>query len=138
MRKIILLVVFVSLIFFNFSRPVYAGGCIEGSDGVSYDCSCLANDPITGACDYWDCHIGDCCTYNNTCPAPSSFLPGTLVKSSTGEKKIEDIKIGDKITSFENGKVTESRVNQIYERKRDFYYSLAALLLARPYWEKYL
>jgi len=54
------------------------------------------------------------------------FLPGTLIKSATGAKKIEDIRVGDKITSFENDKITESKVAQIFERKRDYYFSLIA------------
>ena len=41
----------------------------------------------------------------NTCvpngPAPTaSFLPGTLVKTPDGSKKIEDIKAGDEVLSF--------------------------------------
>ncbi len=56
----------------------------------------------------------------------SCFLPGTLVQSGTGAKKIEDIKVGDRVASFEGDKVTESAVSQIFKRERDHYFVLSA------------
>ncbi len=54
------------------------------------------------------------------------FLPGTLVQSGTGAKKIEDIKVGDRVASFAGDKVTESKVSQIFKRERDHYFVLTA------------
>ena len=126
MRKIVLLIVFVSLIFFNFSRPVYAGGCVEGSDGVTYDCQCLNYDKETETCLYMDCHVGGCCESDNTCPAPSSFLPGTLVNILSGERKIEDIRVGDEVLSFKDEKIAYSKVIRIFKYSKPYYYILEA------------
>ncbi len=42
--------------------------------------------------------IGDTCPSGCSC---SCFLPGTMVKLSSGEKEIENVKVGDKIFSYD-------------------------------------
>ncbi len=71
--------------------------------------------------DYSACSNGVCVG------AGGCFLPGTLVNSSNSSKPIENTKVGDTVLSFdEKGEVVESKVNKIYEVKRDHYYSLTA------------
>ncbi len=126
MRKIILSIVLASLIFFTFNgKPLYAGACIPGSDGVTYDCQCLLYNEEAGRCDYMDCKVGFCCESDNTCPV-SSFPPGTLIKIPVGSVKIEDLKVGDIVTSFKENNILDSRIRKIFKYQRDFYYSLIA------------
>jgi hypothetical protein len=109
-------------------------------------CYCSAGWPESNGCisqvwdpnkEEWVCGGSDlnsaCCaeceaTYGySQCDGDGGcFLSGTLVKSRNGFSKIEDIKVGDEVTSFEDGKITQSKVSRIYERQRDFYYSLIA------------
>ena len=53
-------------------------------------------------------------------------MPGTLVGNSSGGKKIEDVKVGDMVTSFKDDKIVESKVSQIYKVTRDYYFKLVA------------
>ena len=99
---------------------------MTGSDGVTYDCECLVYNEFTNTCDYMDCHVGLCCEADNTCPAPSSFLPGTLVKTPDGSKKIEDIKAGDEVLSFKDEKIAYSKVIKIFKYPKPYYYTLEA------------
>ena len=58
---------------------------------------------------------------------PGCFLPGTVVMSSSGGgKKIEDVRVGDRVDSFADNALRQSVVSKIYEVKRDYYYSLVA------------
>ena len=57
---------------------------------------------------------------------PGCFLPGTIVNSSDGGKKIEDVQVGDKVDSFADNLITKSKVSKIYKVTRDYYYSLVA------------
>lgn len=127
MRKLVYLIIFFSFLFFSLNSHVFAGYCAPGLPGQGdLDCDYLGDDPITGEAMY-NCQAGgDCCTLTNNCPPDECFLPGTMVKSGSGEKTIEDIKVGDRVTSFVDNKITESKVSKIFERKRDFYYSLIA------------
>jgi hypothetical protein len=59
-------------------------------------------------------------------PPGACFVPGTIVGNSSGGKKIEDVKVGDKVESFADDKVTESVVSKIYKVTRDFYFKLVA------------
>lgn len=56
------------------------------------------------------------------------FVPGTLVKTSGGSEKIEDVKVGDKVTSFDDktGEVKDSIVTDLHQVYRDYYFSLIA------------
>jgi hypothetical protein len=87
------------------------------------------------------CSSNDTCVYNaidkdcycsggkvdcNNPPTPGCFLPGTIVNSSGGGKKIEDVKVGDKVDSFRDNVITKSVVSKIYKVTRDYYYSLVA------------
>ena len=79
------------------------------------------------------------------CMVPGSdgsacFVPGTIVatptdKQSGGQsggqatKKIEDIKVGDEVTSFASegkDKIVNASVSKIYKTHRDYYYELQA------------
>src|SRR3989338_7182907 len=91
-KKVSFLTILLILIFFPFFK-VRADLLFCGN----FDPPCLS----TQICDCWPPPSVVCFCIEN----PSScFLPGTLVKTSTGAKKIEDIKIGDEVTSFGNDK----------------------------------
>ena len=87
--------------------------------------------PVTQECiDTGGCSYGYTCSFN-TCvpngPAPTaSFLPGTLVKTPDGSKKIEDIKAGDEVLSFKDETVTYSKVIKIFKYPKPYYYTLEA------------
>ena len=66
------------------------------------------------------------CCQLGTGPGPTCFVPGTIVSSPGGDKKIEDIKVGDEVSSFANDKIVNSSVSQIYKAQRDFYFDLKA------------
>lgn len=118
---------------------MFAGCCSDGttSCGSNADCpdipNCSGGGNCNGVCNDQD---GPGCGVpppppTGGGPAPTAcFLPGTEVRmSSGGVKKIEDIKVGDKVKSFSDkggDEVVESTVSQIFERTRDFYYSLVA------------
>ena len=57
---------------------------------------------------------------------PGCFVPGTQVGNSSGGKKIEDVQIRDRVSSFADDKVTKSVVPKVCKVTRDFYYSLVA------------
>jgi len=63
---------------------------------------------------------------NNPNPPPGCFLPGTIVNGSGGGKKIEEVRVGDRVDSFADNALTESAVSQIYKVTREYYYSLVA------------
>ncbi len=53
------------------------------------------------------------------------FLPGTEVSSPTGPAKIENLKEGDIVSSFDSrGKVVESKVSKVFTVHREGYYNL--------------
>ncbi len=56
------------------------------------------------------------------------FVPGTTIRSSTGGKKIENIKVGDNVTSFDDktNQIKESSVINLHKVNRDFYFSIIA------------
>ncbi|KKP60159.1 MAG: YD repeat protein, partial [Candidatus Roizmanbacteria bacterium GW2011_GWC2_34_23] len=56
----------------------------------------------------------------------SSFLPGTLVKTSTGDKKIENIKVGDEVLSFKDKKIAYSKVVRVFKYPKPYHYTLEA------------
>ena len=58
--------------------------------------------------------------------AGGCFVPGTLVGNKSEGKKIEDVKVGDMVTSFKDDKIVESKVSQIYKVTRDYYFKLVA------------
>lgn len=60
-------------------------------------------------------------------PDPGScFLPGTKIKTDNGDNFVEKVKVGNIVVSFDNGDIVESKVSQIFERERDFYFALKA------------
>ena len=144
MRKItqitLALLVMLGLFFDNASS---VSACVTWCDPK---CNILAADGscsdyyTTACCDYYDpfgttCGVGYyacnrsidyfCCQLG-TGPGPTCFVPGTIVSSPGGGKKIEDIKVGDEVSSFANDKIVNSSVSQIYKAQRDFYYKLTA------------
>ena len=54
---------------------------------------------------------GTCCVND----VSGCFLPGTIVNGSGGGKKIEDVRVGDRVDSFADNALTESAVSQIYK-----------------------
>lgn len=99
---------------FIFSGNVFAAECPFWQQNVcQYGCTatCVPNDPTN-------------CTYacNDN---PSCFLPGTKIDSKDGEINIEDVKVGKEVKSYDlQGNVVDSKVSQIFERERDFYFEL--------------
>ena len=130
---------------------VLAGGlCCNNTDCPMGNC--VGAGPICPIDYYGYCNCiddGDCMTSSTACcgsstddiscgasipircgdeagPPPGCFLPGTIVNSSDGGKKIEDVQVGDKVDSFADNALRQSVVSKIYEVKRDYYYSLVA------------
>jgi len=83
--------------------------------------------------------------FDKCCISPNDggsacFVPGTIVatptdKQSGGQtggqatKKIEDIKVGDEVTSFASegkDKIVNASVSKIFKSQRDYYYELQA------------
>jgi len=143
MRKIIFAIFLgIAVLFWITPKPVSAQGCscdlewverternADYSTFTYYTWWCPAscgNLNISCEAGYYGCQDASgnasCCQNGG----PSCFLAGTEIKTEQGNKKIEDIKIGDSVTSFEGDKIVESKVSQIYERQRDYYYSLTA------------
>ncbi|MBP9817842.1 hypothetical protein KBC75_03790 [Candidatus Shapirobacteria bacterium] len=57
----------------------------------------------------------------------SCFLPGTLISTSNGTKRIEEVREGDVVLSFDNqNKVNSSVVSNLMNFSRDYYYRLVA------------
>ena len=122
--------------------PNPAGECgspVRSGNTNTVDCqwnsilnSCRSNSEICSSNDSCYKYEDDCrCTNSpvdcsNPNPPPGCFLPGTIVNGSGGGKKIEDVRVGDRVDSFADNALTESAVSQIYKVTRDYYYSLAA------------
>lgn len=72
--------------------------------------------------DYTGCSNGICVG------GTGCFLPGTLVNNASSSLRIENVKVGDTVSSFdENGKVIQSTVSNIYEVTRPYYFSLSTI-----------
>ena len=103
----------------------WTSGCAwNGSTCKSDSGACSSNDSCylnNGLCFCTNSPV-DC---NNPNP-PGCFLPGTIVNGSGGGKKIEDVRVGDRVDSFADNALTESAVSQIYKVTREYYYSLVA------------
>lgn len=54
------------------------------------------------------------------------FVPGTMVSNASGGKRIEEIQVGDSVTSFEEDRLVNSSVSQIYKTQRDYYFEIVA------------
>ena len=94
------------------------------------------------SCDLPQTCFDKCCISPNDGGSDGSacFVPGTIVatptdKQSGGQtggqatKKIEDIKVGDEVTSFASegkDKIVNASVSTIYKTHRDYYYELQA------------
>ena len=59
-------------------------------------------------------------------PPPSSFMAGTIVSTPLGGKKIEDLKVGDRVISFTGNTIVESIVSKTHKVRRDYYFDLVA------------
>ena len=81
---------------------IYGNGVDACTYGQSSDCDCSCNS------------------------SASSFLPGTLVKTTTGERKIEDIRVGDEVLSFKDEKIAYSKVVRIFKYPKPYHYTLEA------------
>ena len=57
--------------------------------------------------------------------AEAAGEPRLRSTSYGGQRKIEDIKVGDKVASFIGDEIVESEVSNIYKVTRSYYYSLA-------------
>jgi hypothetical protein len=112
----------------DFPRDV----CISYSDGTAWGIAiygCGYYPDLIPAGDHYGCywHSYTCTTSCAAAVIPGAcFVPGTIVGNSSGGKKIEDVKVGDKVESFADDKVTESVVSKIYKVTRDFYFKLVA------------
>ncbi|MHA1867176.1 MAG: Hint domain-containing protein [Candidatus Heimdallarchaeaceae archaeon] len=107
-----------------------AGGCLGHCATVgNYDCNageigwCAADTCVPyGVC------VGDkyCCAGGDTPSGCSCFLPDTKISISGGEKNIQDLKVGEKIKSYdiEKNKEADSVVEKIYETTRSGYYKI--------------
>ena len=75
------------------------------------------------------CSSGEECI-NSLCYAigtgPSSFMAGTIVSTPEGGKKIEDLKVGDRVISFTENTIVESIVSKTHKVRRDYYFDLVA------------
>src|SRR3989344_9002388 len=75
------------------------------------------------------CPSGEECI-NSLCYAigtgPSSFMAGTIVSTPEGGKKIEDLKVGDRVISFTENTIVESIVSKTHKVRRDYYFDLVA------------
>ena len=118
----------------NWCVPVCMSGFVNPDGSCRrYETACCDSNPIIGSiqCNagYYACNLEyfsgqKCCKLGTT--TPTCFVPGTIVSSPGGDKKIEDIKVGDEVSSFANDKILNSSVSQIYKAQRDFYFDLAA------------
>ncbi|MFA7300930.1 MAG: Hint domain-containing protein [Candidatus Shapirobacteria bacterium] len=112
MRLSRFIVIFCFGYFLFFPNYIF-GFCCDGcSDCVQYP-DTSASSGWKYVCESNDC-VGDC------------FLPGTKIASIDRDIVVEKVKAGDVVKSFENGKIVESKVSQIFERERDFYFTLKA------------
>ena len=70
------------------------------------------------------------CEISNGCSGGSGgtcFLPGTMVSGEQGDQKIEDVKVGDRVKSFDgDDKVVNASVSDVMKFSRDYYYELEA------------
>jgi len=121
------------------NRTGECGSPVRSGNTNTVDCqwnsilnSCRSKSEICSSNDSCYKYEDDCrCTNSpvdcsNPNPPPGCFLPGTIVNGSGGGKKIEDVRVGDRVDSFADNALTESAVSQIYKVTRDYYYSLAA------------
>ena len=95
-------------------------GQLGGSLGTAvYSC---ANYPLPEGGSFYDCYAHDfyCDTPCNG-GGGGCFVPGTLVGNKSEGKKIEDVKVGDKVTSFKDDKIVNSSVSKIYKIQRNYY-----------------
>lgn len=112
---------------------VYAGVCRDLGVGSGYYCF---TNPVgalecpNGYAENYDPGTAQwCCQMitSSSCEGViSSFLPGTLVKTPDGSKKIEDIKAGDEVLSFKDETIDYSKVIKIFKYPKPYYYTLEA------------
>ncbi len=112
-------------------RVAYAY-CLPEQCGSRYD-------PVARKTIYYpDCDSGFICVTNCCIPkivgggggggGGGCFPPGTIVKTPTGGTPIQSVKTGDTVTSFndQTNKISESKVSDIYEVQRTYYFSIIA------------
>lgn len=107
--------------------PVPADSCVTvGGQAIGvafYNCG---YSPIAG-CNGCAFHTYTC---DSACGSPgvpgACFVPGTIVGNKSGGVKIEDVRVGDSVTSFANDKIVNSSVSEIYKTQRDHYYMIQA------------
>jgi len=87
------------------------GGCNAGYDMDDSGCEWKA---------------GSSCGSTGSTPTPSSFMAGTMVSTPLGGKKIEDLKVGDRVISFTGNTIVESIVSKTHKVRRDYYFDLVA------------
>ena len=89
-------------------------------------CQCISNTCSgCGGKDGWSCTVQEDCSGYSGGPGshppgpPSCFQAGTNITTTDGIKSIEDIKVGDKVKSYdiENKNITESEVYETFEHK---------------------
>src|SRR3990167_4599284 len=112
----LILILFSLLFFYSTNVDVRAQTC------EVFGVVCAVGDVCT--CYQIQGGLGDACYCNP--PPPFSFLPGTLVQSRVGPKKIEEIRVGDEVLSFKDEKIAYSKVIRIFKYPKPYYYILEA------------
>src|SRR3972149_3509865 len=98
----------------NCGAPGVGGGvCVNDLE------TCSSNSQ----CDNGTICVGRLCRFPNN---PSSFMAGTMVSTPEGGKKIEDLKVGDRVISFTGNTIVESIVSKTHKVRRDYYFDLVA------------
>lgn len=147
---VFLVSLFVGLKLFN---PDSVIACLTADDCVPPPISCTADSKTcdngvckftwncTNTCPAWTAWSPDPCTTGSDqtrfcveyegvyqiqrCGA-SSFMAGTIVSTPLGGKKIEDLKVGDRVISFADDALLESVVSKTHKVRRDYYFDLVA------------
>ncbi len=102
---------------------------VGGTNVHAIDCSLPAspcNCPNCTGCSNAASLTPPECTCTGCLVPTASFLPGTLVKTLIGDKKIEDIKAGDEVLSFKDETIGYSKVIRIFKYPKPYYYTLEA------------
>jgi len=134
------LILLAGFFFATFLKPQMslAGACNEGEPVYNpHECQVAKNNADGLNCEfggyaYYSCNkVGDIWKYCWGCHVSSGggcFPPGTIVKTPTGGTPIQNVKVGDAVTSFDDqsGKVLQSKVTDLHAVTRTFYFSIIA------------
>jgi hypothetical protein len=107
------------------------GGCFQDSDCSSGHCN---NGVCVQCITVDDCSYGQVCN-NGFCYTPTGcFLAGTKITTKEGMKSIEQIEVGDKVTSFDaiSGKLKYAQVLKTFVHDSDNYLIINGKLKVTP------